>query len=139
MASNYFSFLIICFTLAMFKIALQGPISCSSAGDGVYENPSDCNKYIQCNGGSRYDMSCPGKLAFNKYTKECDYPANMQCFKVPFAGCSSTGDESHPNPSDCNKYIQCYKGKPYDMSCPDGLIFNLNTKMCDMLDKTLQC
>lgn len=56
-----------------------GPFSCESAGDGIYPDPSDCSKYIQCFGGRQFNQSCPGGLLFNPKTKVCDWPQNVQC------------------------------------------------------------
>ena len=36
-----------------------------------------------------------------------------------------------PDITDCNKYYQCKDGKAYPESCPDGLVFNPETEMCD--------
>lgn len=36
-----------------------------------------------------------------------------------------------PNPNDCNKYYLCDNGRPLVQSCPPGLHWNKNLKICD--------
>ena len=40
-------------------------------------------------------------------------------------------DGLNPHPSDCNKFYNCAHGIPHIMSCPSGLNFNPNLKICD--------
>jgi len=56
-----------------------GPFSCASVGDGIYADPSDCTKFIQCHGGRKYIRSCAPGLKFNPKSKACDWPQNVQC------------------------------------------------------------
>lgn len=36
-----------------------------------------------------------------------------------------------PDPSDCNKFINCWDGTAFEQSCPSGLVFNAEKKYCD--------
>lgn len=33
--------------------------------------------------------------------------------------------------TECSKYISCYGGQPYELSCPTGFNFNADLKKCD--------
>ena len=56
-----------------------GSFSCQTAGDGIYPDPADCSKFIQCHGGVTSSTSCPPGLLFNATSKVCDWPQNVQC------------------------------------------------------------
>ena len=59
---------------------------------------------------------------------------SLLCYRCLITGsfsCVSAGDGIHANPTDCSKFIQCHGGREYKMSCPAGLMFNPNAKICD--------
>ena len=59
------------------EIAATG---CRGATDCLYPNPSNCNRFVQCNdAGIAYDMPCVADLHFNEKTRQCDWPANSGC------------------------------------------------------------
>lgn len=47
-------------------------VTCSV--DGFYRHPTDCNKFIQCVGGSPHNNACPPGLQFNPSCNCCDWP-----------------------------------------------------------------
>ncbi|GFS17177.1 chondroitin proteoglycan 2 [Elysia marginata] len=56
---------------------------CTGKADGLYANPSDCNKFYQCyHSGTTADKSCPSGLHFNPAIKVCDWPRNVKCSPV---------------------------------------------------------
>jgi len=55
-----------------------GSFSCATAGDGIYSDPADCSKFIQCYGGDAYSGSCAPGLLFNP-KGYCDWPQNVTC------------------------------------------------------------
>ncbi|XP_029213854.2 acidic endochitinase SE2-like isoform X2 [Acropora millepora] len=52
---------------------------CVSVSDGIYQNPSDCSKFIQCFRGKSFHTSCASGLLFNPKIKACDWPQNVNC------------------------------------------------------------
>merc|ERR1719167_1441407 len=49
----------------------------------------------------------------------------------PGGGKCALGDGPNPHPSDCNKFYNCANGVPHTVSCPSGLYFKPNLKICD--------
>ncbi len=43
-------------------------------------------------------------------------------------------DSRYPHTSNCEHYYQCFYGTLYELSCPDGLHFNVNTAICDSVE-----
>ncbi|XP_037049535.1 probable chitinase 10 isoform X1 [Bradysia coprophila] len=43
-------------------------------------------------------------------------------------------DSRHPHSGNCEHYYRCIYGTLYELSCPDGLHFNVNTADCDSPD-----
>ena len=44
-----------------------------------YPDPTDCHKYIVCNGHYAVSMTCPSKLWYNFKKDICDWPENVDC------------------------------------------------------------
>ncbi|OQR72877.1 acidic mammalian chitinase-like [Tropilaelaps mercedesae] len=43
----------------------------------------------------------------------------------------SSGQEYIPHSSKCTKYIRCVYGTPFEQTCPSGLVFDSNAKVCN--------
>jgi len=54
---------------------------CKGLEDGLYPM-RDCRKYLQCQGGETFVMSCPAGLFFNPKINACDWPEHVDC-KLP--------------------------------------------------------
>ncbi|XP_006823336.2 acidic mammalian chitinase-like [Saccoglossus kowalevskii] len=52
-------------------------IDCATSPSGLYRNPNDCNKYIQCANGYRYDRNCGPGTVFNPQCTCCDWAYNV--------------------------------------------------------------
>jgi len=52
---------------------------CSYRDDGLYPDPKDCSKFIQCSNGQAYSKNCAVGLYFNEKLKVCDWPSNVNC------------------------------------------------------------
>ena len=52
---------------------------CKKRANGVYSHPKDCSRFIQCFDGRKFKKYCPSGLKFNKSSKVCDWPQNVQC------------------------------------------------------------
>lgn len=54
-----------------------GPFVCPSSG--YFRDPSNCSKYYQCVGQTKYAFDCPSGTVFNTNVSVCDWPANVNC------------------------------------------------------------
>ncbi|XP_077869957.1 chitotriosidase-1-like [Saccoglossus kowalevskii] len=54
-----------------------GETDCATSPSGLYRNPNDCNKYIQCANGYRYDRNCGPGTVFNPQCTCCDWAYNV--------------------------------------------------------------
>ncbi|XP_013786759.1 probable chitinase 10, partial [Limulus polyphemus] len=88
---------------------------------------NDCSAYYRCSNGHRELLYCQSGLYFNKQTKACDYPKNVQCEKFI---CPSP-EGMFKNDDDCGSYWQCHNGYPYLKDCNPKLHWNEKTKRCD--------
>lgn len=48
--------------------------------------------------------------------------------------CTSFDDHFLPHPYDCNRYISCFLGRPFDINCPDNTVHNRCTDLCEAKD-----
>ena len=55
-----------------------GAVDCRQLTDGLHRHPTDCAKFIVCQGGVKYEKSCPPGLNFNP-KGFCDWPSNVNC------------------------------------------------------------
>ncbi|KAJ8970581.1 hypothetical protein NQ314_001105 [Rhamnusium bicolor] len=123
-----------------------------------FPDPTDCTKYLECYDGKRYRMSCPASLYWNDVSNYCDYLENVKCDRtpvnpdipddsqpepedpsgdlIPDPVCPSSSRDLifYPDPNDCTKYLECYDGTQYRMSCPATLYWNDVTNNCDYLE-----
>merc|ERR1712032_1080391 len=68
-------------SVASAQIVYSASNLCSQYGWplGNYPHPTDCRKYLACNGGLTYEQSCPAGLAFNPALLVCDDNRNVNC------------------------------------------------------------
>nr|AAP33177.1 peritrophin 1 [Mamestra configurata] len=82
----------------------EAPAICAAPGSEsqliAHEN---CNKYYICNHGLPVAVSCVGDLLFNPYTRECDWPRNVDCGDrlVPETECTGCNDNAS-NDASCD-------------------------------------
>ncbi|XP_067665935.1 probable endochitinase [Haliotis asinina] len=50
--------------------------SCTGVNDGDYQHCTDCNKFVSCSNGIRYDMPCAAFLLWDDVLKECRGTSN---------------------------------------------------------------
>nr|AJF93427.1 chitinase 4 [Panonychus citri] len=69
----------------------------------------------------------------SKPSSEDEVPKDMDC--------SNSATQFVPHPSDCSKYFWCVHGKPMELTCPKGTLWNPNGNCCDWdyNVKTLNC
>ncbi|CAN7991234.1 unnamed protein product [Ixodes pacificus] len=114
---------------------------------GMYADPSDCGKFVNCVGGKAHKFDCPEGLAFNDQRGICDWPdlvercdaeayLGFQCPEATSYDLQDFANPPYPHPRDCAKHFVCvasYYGKrlPRLLSCDYGLVFNPTTRTCD--------
>ncbi|KAJ8714657.1 hypothetical protein PYW07_002882 [Mythimna separata] len=82
----------------------EAPAICAALGSEneliAHEN---CNQYYICNHGLPIAVSCFGDLLFNPYTRQCDWPRNVDCGDrlVPETEC--TGCNDNTNDASCDE------------------------------------
>ncbi|XP_063917446.1 uncharacterized protein LOC135133109 [Zophobas morio] len=113
--------------------------------DDVYFPHPDCTKFTHCEIGWGRVWNCPSGLYFNADLLKCgpyseSSCANFTTLSVPTATTTATTGDPRcnpdgtldllPDPTDCTKYIECYEGNSYLLSCPSGLWFSADKKIC---------
>nr|XP_019524986.2 peritrophin-44-like isoform X2 [Aedes albopictus] len=101
-------------------------IQCHPTITHVISDPDACYRYISCYQGRATVITCPPGHKFVLPLQSC-FPARVEdCFPCP-----ETGTSFFPHPNSCQKYVTCYMGAAYEMSCPDGYFFDPAAEMCD--------
>ncbi|XP_042889208.1 uncharacterized protein LOC122264399 [Penaeus japonicus] len=90
----------------------------------------DCNKYYECKDNVAYVKECGGDLVFNPALEQCDLPTNYECPKPVICGCHCR----YPVDGECNAYYDCRNGEAEKKYCTEGLLFNPDTRMCDIAE-----
>ncbi|XP_063611351.1 uncharacterized protein LOC134785035 [Penaeus indicus] len=88
----------------------------------------DCNKYYECKDNVAYVKECGGDLVFNPAKEQCDLPTNYECPKPKPCGCHCR----YPVDGECNAYYDCRDNEAEKKYCSEGLLFNPDTRMCDI-------
>ncbi|KAK3591078.1 hypothetical protein CHS0354_005475 [Potamilus streckersoni] len=52
--------------------------SCAGQPDGNYQHCSDCQQYVACSNGYKYNMPCPSNLVWDDMKKRCEW-ASQTC------------------------------------------------------------
>ena len=48
-------------------------------------------------------------------------------------------DGFYPDMEDCARFYECVSGKPTSLTCPNGLVYNEQTKTCDVMKNVPEC
>ncbi|XP_063701534.1 protein obstructor-E-like [Culicoides brevitarsis] len=119
--------------------------------NGRFADPSQCDKYIECNDGVPEEKTCPDGLFFNDkaqwFNYPCGYPVDVDCgsrarFQPPQAteecphqfGYYKIGDRAN-----CGQWMNCVNGKSFVFECPEGLAWSSETYRCDWPDEVEDC
>jgi hypothetical protein len=95
----------------------------------AFPHETNCSLYYECYGGNKILMACANGLWFNSDTQSCDFPDESGCTNKESI-CTNVVIDYFPHPSDCSRYIECYQGNSYEMSCQPGLWFHSGLKKC---------
>ncbi|KAF6212525.1 hypothetical protein GE061_013048 [Apolygus lucorum] len=100
-----------------------------------YPVNGECSAFSICVNGILVEQRCAPGLNWNPEKKMCDWAFNVKCqsrssfIVVKSNGCSRGLFTSHPN--SCTKYLQCLWEKYEVHTCPPGLHWNQESKICD--------
>lgn len=111
---------------------------------GYFPDPYQCDVYYKCAKGIAEEKLCPDGLVFkdgDPNSERCDDPSNVDCGDRtalqqarPSSGCPrANGYFRHPDPQVCDKFYNCVDGKPHEMSCPPGLVYDEIASTCAWL------
>lgn len=128
--------------------------------NGYFKHETECAKFWQCVNGKPFLNECPHSLAFNEVNGNCDW--SLDCtssskkaqpdgvnddFQCP-ADPTEADFGGYPEPrypaNDCKQFYICLldpsgKRSARLNSCAYGLVFNNETKNCDVPEKVPQC
>ncbi|KAL0850337.1 hypothetical protein ABMA28_012167 [Loxostege sticticalis] len=113
---------------------------------------SDCSRYVMCQEGKAFVMTCPVGLVFNAASSSCDWPENVpSCKPDVFRGftCPAPPLEEDGSPSEfifkyrykesCKEYVACQRGHPRLLSCDPGMSFDEESQVCLDSDYVSNC
>ncbi|CAJ0609883.1 unnamed protein product [Cylicocyclus nassatus] len=121
--------------------------SCEGKPDGFHALENSCSQFLLCLEDTGYVMSCPAELHFSRSRGYCVRTADSDC--APATTVTSTlasttktsgtafnckADGFYADEENCQKFIRCVNGRPYNFDCPNGLSFHTDTLMCDHPD-----
>ena len=103
-------------------------------------HPTDCRKYIICDGKNELIESCAENEYFNPDLMFCDSAEFLKCVNgivqqltMPSLNyCKQGSIEVMSHPLDCSKYIECKVDMEIVHSCPSGEYFNPDLMFCDI-------
>jgi hypothetical protein len=131
---------------------------CTGKADAAYSEGCSQN-YWWCWQEKASKLACPEGMVFDGERVLCDFKANVvECggvlptttviasdnatpMPVDF-DCSSVEDGQHAfkNGEVCQpKFVSCVGGVAWEMSCPDGLLFDPDLLLCERIDAIVAC
>lgn len=118
--------------------------------NGMFPDPRDCTKFIECGNGEAHIKSCASGLAYNKANGNCDWPENTpECPAEALLGFTCPqptqrelqlfGNPRYAHPTDCKMLYACIPATtdplgprtPRLLGCEEGYVFNGETGSCD--------
>jgi len=121
---------------------------CPDREEGYYAHPTDCTAYYHCSNGLAWYQQCDAGLYFNKKSKMCDWPWNVECEAEeptedpqvrgvsiigpdPDYECDPEENGAFPHEEFCEYYVDCYKGLATLAVCTDTMLFDLVYNGCN--------
>uniref|UniRef100_A0A182JET6 Chitin-binding type-2 domain-containing protein n=1 Tax=Anopheles atroparvus TaxID=41427 RepID=A0A182JET6_ANOAO len=99
----------------------------------------ECSFYTLCFQGVGALRECADGLLFDVTAGICDLAENVDC---DLGICPSNLNPNIPtflpNPADCSRYFICIGGVAQDAQCAPTLLFNPDTRRCD-LEENVEC
>ncbi|CAH1154685.1 unnamed protein product [Phaedon cochleariae] len=126
-----------CF-IFVFIASTSGQFKCPQR-TGFFPDPEECDIYYICSRGAYEQKFCPEGLVFDDKDpnqERCETPANVDCGDRTLLqesnsspGCPKANG-FFPHPTDCTKFHNCEDGIPTRLSCPPGLVYDIETSNC---------
>lgn len=119
---------------------------CQGQNDGRrFGNPDNCRAFIECQTGSRVDVTCEVGQLFDISVEACLPSHTVRCGSrglppadsLPqrpedfFPTCPRTGVVYRPHPHNCQGYFICNEGTLIQHSCDAGSHFNARRFQCE--------
>merc|ERR1712126_92111 len=116
-----------------------------------HDDPLVCDKYINCDKGTPFEMPCVQTLLFDekagtcvrkeslsKEARRCDKDKYLEIDGFTCEGTEAIGPQGllqqhpiYPHPTDCRSYFTCYFGEePNKFGCSDGNVFDTISQQC---------
>ncbi|XP_069190659.1 uncharacterized protein [Procambarus clarkii] len=119
----------------------QGVASECPAPNGFFADSVQCDKYYECVDDVMTEKMCADGLVFvddNPRIEKCDYISAADCTGRPELQPAQPTDVCprqngyfvHPDETVCNKFYFCNAGTGNLVTCPEGLVFGLNSTNC---------
>lgn len=117
---------------------------------GFIPNTEDCQQYYICFAGAQIPMSCADGNHWSIEEETCMDEEEAEC---KFGDdddreeCPAEGVKSIAHPTSCEMYILCLNGFEFEISCPPGLHFSREHRICvskelaqcDEVEKVWEC
>jgi hypothetical protein len=130
---------------------------CAGKADSAYS--IGCSQYYWwCWQEKATKLACPEGMVFNSENNQCDFNDNVfECtgtrvvpttiandFATPPPvdfDCTSVEDGNHPFTKDqcLPKFVSCIGGVAWEMTCPDGLLFDPEMLLCERVEHIVAC
>nr|XP_034833391.1 chondroitin proteoglycan 2-like [Maniola hyperantus] len=126
----------------------EAPEICAREGsNGVLVAHENCNQYYKCYAGVPNVLRCMNTLMFDPIKGWCDWPEQVDCGDRITPDNEDSGNDNPANASDicaragsegvlvahemCNQFYKCSHGKPMELECQSGLLYNPTLGLCD--------
>jgi hypothetical protein len=139
-------------------------VDCKNKTDGSYPDPIGeskpfcSNRFYVCIGGISIPFKCPDGLFYDNETDQCDRENRVPACsgqqsngtEIPFTNpppvtlpkvnfdCRNRQDGYYANKCS-NEFFSCNGGQARSLNCPADLIFDPDTKRCDVPSNTMIC
>lgn len=123
--------------------------------------PDDCSKYFRCVNGFYQIQQCPSGTLFDSNLRQCVWADRVstcynngnyyytsgtyqQTYNQGYSDYSNGGyctqsQDFTQVPNDCSRYYRCVNGALVTETCPNGLWFDANLKVCNWPDQVRTC
>ncbi|XP_050498238.1 protein obstructor-E-like [Diabrotica virgifera virgifera] len=126
------------YLFVVFFVGVNAQFQCPQR-TGFFPDLDQCDLYYVCSRGQYEQRLCPDGLVFDDKDpnfERCETPANVDCTDRPVLqqakpspGCPrQNGFYRHPK--DCTKFHSCVDGKPKELNCPAGLVYDEEKSIC---------
>ncbi|XP_033113930.1 neurogenic locus notch homolog protein 1-like [Anneissia japonica] len=113
---------------------------CDYKQDGLYRDPSDCNKFFKCFGHLTYHLSCAEGLAFDKKRLACRNSRHVaECAEPEANMCARREDAVTRDPNSCSRFFICKDGMQFSRKCYSGYAYSSETGKCEPRSQVPGC